>query len=36
MDKTKVKQNLAVEVPYWRDSLKTCLAELGINLYFIG
>lgn len=29
MDKTKVKQNLAIEVPYWRDSLKRCLVELG-------
>jgi dTDP-4-dehydrorhamnose reductase len=29
MDKTKIKQNLGVEIPYWRDSLKVCLAELG-------
>jgi dTDP-4-dehydrorhamnose reductase len=29
MDKTKLKQNLAIEVPYWRDSLKICLVELG-------
>ncbi len=29
MDKTKIKQNLGVEIPYWRDSLKVCLEELG-------
>uniref|UniRef100_UPI003B9B7A43 SDR family oxidoreductase n=1 Tax=Flectobacillus sp. TaxID=50419 RepID=UPI003B9B7A43 len=29
MDKTKIKQNLGVEIPYWRESLKVCLAELG-------
>ena len=29
MDKTKIKQNLGVEIPNWRDSLKVCLAELG-------
>lgn len=29
MDKTKIKQNLGVAIPYWRDSLKVCLEELG-------
>lgn len=29
MDKTKIKQNLGVVIPYWRDSLKVCLEELG-------
>ncbi|SDD72145.1 dTDP-4-dehydrorhamnose reductase [Pricia antarctica] len=24
-DKTKIKTNLGIEIPYWRDSLKTCL-----------
>ena len=28
LDKTKIK-SLAIEVPYWRDSLKTCLKELN-------
>lgn len=25
MDKTKIKENLNIEIPYWRDSLKKCL-----------
>ncbi len=28
MDKTKIKQSLGIEISYWRDSLKICLAEL--------
>lgn len=28
MDKTKIKENLNLEIPYWRDSLKTCLKKL--------
>lgn len=28
MDKTKVKSNLGVEIPYWRESLKECLNNL--------
>ena len=25
MDKSKIKENLNIEIPYWRDSLKKCL-----------
>lgn len=28
MDKTKVKDKLQIQIPYWRDSLKECLARL--------
>ncbi|MCJ8164180.1 dTDP-4-dehydrorhamnose reductase [Pontibacter sp. E15-1] len=28
MDKSKIKQNLDLAIPYWRDSLKTCLAKM--------
>ena len=28
MDKTKIKLELGVEIPYWRDSLKICLIKL--------
>lgn len=28
MDKTKIKQVLGIEIPYWRDSLKVCMAAL--------
>lgn len=29
LDKTKIKQTYGVEVPYWMDSLKECMAQLG-------
>ncbi len=29
MDKSKIKQNLHIEIPYWRDSLENCLARLA-------
>lgn len=28
MNKAKIKADLALEIPYWRDSLKLCLTEL--------
>lgn len=28
LDKTKIKQNLGIEIPYWRDSLKICLSRM--------
>ena len=28
MDKAKIKSNLQIEIPYWRDSLKICLSRL--------
>lgn len=28
LNKSKIRQHLDVEVPYWRDSLKVCLSEL--------
>lgn len=28
MDKSKIKQNMALEIPYWRDSLKDCLSKM--------
>lgn len=29
LDKTKIKETFGVEVPYWKDSLKKCIAELA-------
>ncbi|MFY7652413.1 MAG: dTDP-4-dehydrorhamnose reductase [Chitinophagaceae bacterium] len=29
MDKSKIKQQLGIEIPYWKTSLVTCLKELG-------
>lgn len=29
LDKTKIKEDFGVKVPYWTDSLKKCLANLG-------
>lgn len=29
MDKTKIKSNLNIEIPYWRDSLKECIKNLN-------
>jgi len=28
MDKSKIKSRLGIEIPYWRDSLKTCIERL--------
>jgi dTDP-4-dehydrorhamnose reductase len=28
MDKSKIKQTYNIEIPYWRDSLTTCIARL--------
>ena len=28
LDKTKIKQTYGVEIPYWEDSLRECIAEL--------
>ncbi len=28
LDKTKVKETFGIDVPYWRDSLQKCIAEL--------
>ncbi len=28
LDKTKVKKTFGVQIPYWKDSLKKCIAEL--------
>jgi len=29
MDKSKIKQMMSFEIPYWRDSLEKCLGNLG-------
>ena len=31
LDKTKIKETFGVSVPYWTDSLKVCLRNLGID-----
>ncbi len=31
LDKTKIKQELGIEIPYWRDSLKKCVQTLKNN-----
>ena len=28
LDKTKIKETLNIEIPYWEDSLQTCISEL--------
>jgi dTDP-4-dehydrorhamnose reductase len=28
MDKTKIKRNLAIEIPYWKQSLENCIKLL--------
>jgi len=28
LDKTKIKQTYGIEIPYWMDSLKECIAKL--------
>lgn len=34
LDKTKVKTTFGIIIPYWRDSLKKCIAELTIQSDF--
>lgn len=29
MNKTKIKETFAIEIPYWKESLKSCLKHLG-------
>jgi dTDP-4-dehydrorhamnose reductase len=29
MDKTKIKNTFGIQIPYWRDSLATCIKNLG-------
>lgn len=29
LDKTKIKQTFGLTIPYWMDSLKTCMANMG-------
>ena len=29
LDKTKIKQTLGIEIPYWEDSLRECIARLA-------
>ncbi len=31
MDKTKIKRNYSITVPYWMDSLKECIEQLRLN-----
>ena len=31
MDKTKIKNALEIEIPYWRDSLEVCIRKLAIK-----
>jgi dTDP-4-dehydrorhamnose reductase len=31
MDKSKIKTNFSIEIPYWRDSLKTCIRKFKNN-----
>ncbi len=30
-DKTRIKQDFGLEIPYWRDSLKTCIERINIK-----
>ena len=30
LDKTKIKETFGVKVPYWTDSLKTCIKNLSL------
>ena len=29
LDKTKIKKKMAIEIPYWKDSVKHCLKRIG-------
>ncbi|WP_158824897.1 dTDP-4-dehydrorhamnose reductase [Mucilaginibacter lacusdianchii] len=31
MDKAKVKSTFGIEIPYWRDSLETCIKKLAVQ-----
>lgn len=31
MDKTKIKTEFSIQIPYWRDSLTTCLERLAVE-----
>ena len=31
LDKTKIKQTFGLTIPYWTDSLKTCMANMGVT-----
>jgi dTDP-4-dehydrorhamnose reductase len=31
MDKTQIKDTLNIEIPYWRDSLETCIQKLKVE-----
>ena len=33
LNKSKIKENWQISIPYWKDSLKQCLTELGVMLY---
>lgn len=33
LDKTKVKEEFGIKIPYWTDSLKICIANLNSKLY---
>ncbi|MES2545942.1 MAG: dTDP-4-dehydrorhamnose reductase [Bacteroidota bacterium] len=30
MDKSKIKKTIAIEIPYWRDSLATCITQIQL------
>ena len=30
LDKTKIKQTFGLKIPYWTDSLKVCMANMGV------
>lgn len=30
LDKTKIKQTFGLKIPYWTDSLKACMANMGV------
>lgn len=30
LDKTKIKQAFGLKIPYWTDSLKTCMVNMGV------
>ena len=30
MDKTKIKQTFDIDIPYWRDSLTTCISKINL------
>ncbi len=31
LDKTKIKETFGIKVPYWTDSLKTCIKNIKAN-----